>query len=141
MRDRPSTILVVDDEFGDRDWMASVLAAEGFNVLVAASYPEALRKAMICNEPIRLLISDLALPGHDGIELAQSLAKLAENPPGVLFVSGKTGSKILPYHGLSTKDAHFLVKPFSPSALLNRVRNILLADDATRFETKLPMAS
>jgi len=141
MRDRPGTILIVDDEFGDRDWMASVLAAEGFNVLVAASCPEALRKAMISSEPIRLLISDLALPGHDGIELARSLAKLTKNPPGVLFVSGRTGSKILPYHGLSTKDAHFLVKPFSRSELLNRVRHILFADDATRFETKLLRAS
>jgi DNA-binding response OmpR family regulator len=113
MREQPGTILIVDDEFGDRDWMASVLRAEGFNVLPAASYPEALRKAMISSEPIRLLISDLALPDHDGIELARSLTELTESQPSVLFISGRTGSKILPYHGLSAKDAHFLVKPFS----------------------------
>jgi DNA-binding response OmpR family regulator len=119
------TILVVDDEKGDRGLMARLLRKQGYHVLLAGNYYEASRKAREARNRIRLLITDVALPGSDGFELAQSIGRLTNRILDVLFISGEAGSRILPYYGLPKTDAHFLRKPFSSAELLKRVAQLL----------------
>src|SRR5690349_13910234 len=105
--------------------MAHLLRRQGYHVLLASNYYEASRKAREARNRIRLLITDVALPGNDGFELAHSIARLTNRILDVLFVSGETGSRILPYYGLPKTDVHFLRKPFSSADLLTRVAQLL----------------
>jgi DNA-binding response OmpR family regulator len=81
------------------------------------------------SETIDLLISDISLPYRNGVELAKALLK---EKPGlkVLLISGWVGAEIMQVHGIPSADRHFLPKPFTASALLTRVREILANGDA-----------
>jgi two-component system, cell cycle sensor histidine kinase and response regulator CckA len=81
------TVLVVDDEAPVRQYLARVMAGEGYQVLVAGDGLEAL--AVLERSPTRvdLVITDVLMPGMGGPELAARLAA-KPSPPPVLFVSG-----------------------------------------------------
>ena len=136
MPPQPEMILIVDDERPDEALMAYILVTEGYRVLLASNYYEALQKAGEHRDSLRLLITDVTLPDHDGFQLAQSVSDLTGGEAGVLFVSGYTGSEALPYHGLSTRDSHFLPKPFSRADLLRRVRYLLAAQSVCAWPEK-----
>lgn len=57
-------VLVVDDDHGNREILARRLARQGFEVVVAASGPEAL--ALVRARPVDLVLLDLIMPGMDG---------------------------------------------------------------------------
>jgi signal transduction histidine kinase len=103
-------ILVVDDEEIVRDLLARLLSEQGYDVTVAASAGEA-RSAP---GPFDLLVTDVVMPGTDGVQLAGEL-----EVPLVLFISGYD------QHSLIEGDAHFLQKPFDRGELLHAVRGIL----------------
>jgi DNA-binding NtrC family response regulator len=63
----PGTILVVDDEKSQRDTLAGILKEWGHQVHTAATAEEAL--AMLGNEPINLILTDLRMPGMSGVDL------------------------------------------------------------------------
>src|SRR5260370_42047551 len=111
------TILVVDDEAADRGLMAHLLRRQGYRVLLAGNYYEAFLKVSQSLRRIRLLITDVALPGRDGFEPAESIDRLPNRRLDVLFISGDAGSRSLPYHGLPKTDAHLPPKPFSTAEL------------------------
>ena len=119
------TILVVDDEDEDRGLMAGLLRRQGYRVLLAGNFYEAFAKVSESLRRIRLLITDVALPGRDGFDLAESIARMTNGTLDVLFISGEAGSRSLPYHGIPKTDAHFLRKPFSKAELLKRVEQLL----------------
>ena len=125
MRLRHETILVVDDEECDRNLMAHLLRRHGYHVLLAGNYYEACAKARTCVNAICLLITDVALPGSNGFELAQSMTALMGQNVDILFTSGEAGSRMLRYYGLLKTDAHFLPKPFSGDELVKRVAHLL----------------
>jgi two-component system, cell cycle sensor histidine kinase and response regulator CckA len=74
------------------------------------------------------LVTDVVMPGMTGRQLAEAVARLR---PGLraLFLSGYTPDEVL-RQGVRAEEAHFLQKPFTPSALLGKVREVL-----TRSET------
>lgn len=116
-------ILVVDDEARDRELTAHILESGGHCVLTAGNFEQAVAEAR--GRPIDMLITDIALPGRDGIELAEHLRAQARGDLAVLYISGSTGSNVLPYRGISTGGSQFLQKPFSRAELLQRVRKLL----------------
>ncbi len=63
------TILFVEDDEGVRQSTAEILAAHGFQMLVAASGEEAL--PLLAREKVDILFSDIVMPGLNGIELAK----------------------------------------------------------------------
>jgi len=128
------TILVVDDEQTDREQMRRTLQDEGYTVIEADTYQEALRVFELNRQSFELLIADVSLPGGNGCELA--IALRTQKPDlRVLFVSGHVGAEICQYYSLEVSDEHFLRKPFAAADLRSRVRQVLGSPD--RFPTKL----
>jgi two-component system cell cycle sensor histidine kinase/response regulator CckA len=117
------TILVVEDEDAVRSLTRQVLSRAGYHVLAAADPVEALRIADAHHGAIDLLVTDVVMPGSSGVQLAERFR--ARYPDGrVLFVSGYTPDAVL-RHGVQQGELAFLQKPFSPSALAARVREVL----------------
>ncbi|MBI5068427.1 MAG: PAS domain S-box protein [Deltaproteobacteria bacterium] len=121
------TILVVEDDPGVRRLAERVLASLGYRVLSAEEAPEALRLSEALGEPMHLLLTDMVMPGIDGVSLAQRMAK---RHPGlaVVYMSGHP-ARTLEQRGGLPAGAPFLQKPFTASELARQVRRAL---DAAR---------
>jgi len=117
------TILVVEDDEMVRNLVRETLQREGYKVLDAADSMEACRVSEKHKTPIHLLITDVVMPKVSGRDLAMELCRLR---PGmkVLYMSGYTDSAIV-NSGILQKEVAFLHKPFTPSALAERVREVL----------------
>src|SRR6266581_8452158 len=126
--------LLVDDEETDREPMRRLFQSEGYTVLEASTYQEALSIFEPNRGSFELLISDISLPGGNGCELAIALRK-QEPDLRVLFVSGHVGAEICRYYSLDVSDEHFLRKPFASADLRSRVKQVLNSPDG--FPTKL----
>jgi CheY-like chemotaxis protein len=113
---RGETVLLVDDEDGVRRVTAKLLASAGYRVLEASTPSEAIVAA---TRGVDLLVTDVLLPEIDGRELAKRLRESSPELP-VVFVSGYA-----PGGPRSTPDLALLAKPFTPDALLARVREAL----------------
>jgi CheY-like chemotaxis protein len=117
------TVMIVDDEPLVRDSMRRMLHRLGYHVLLASSGEEALRIADLHREELRLLITDVLMPGMNGLELARELARRSPSFP-VLFVSGYTDG-VLAERGILRERVEFLQKPVSYETLARRVREVL----------------
>jgi CheY-like chemotaxis protein len=119
------TILVAEDEDGVRSLTREVLEKYGYTVLEAANGEEALRVAERHEGPLDLLLSDVVMPRMGGPELAQAL--LAKRPSvKVLYMSGYTDHPMV-RRGVVNAGVAFLQKPFTPTVLVSRVREVLEA--------------
>jgi two-component system cell cycle sensor histidine kinase/response regulator CckA len=116
-------VLLVEDEEVVRSLVERVLKEEGYAVLQASDGNEALSLAGQYQGPIDLLLTDVVMPQMSGRELAE---QIRTEHPGlkVLFMSGYTDDTVV-RHGLLTAQVEFLSKPFSPSRLASKVREIL----------------
>jgi CheY-like chemotaxis protein len=123
MSDNAETILVVDDEPTMGFFIRFILEREGYTVLEAGNCHEALRSD-VCEARIDLLIADIALPDGNGWDLAIQF-QTHQPDVKVLFISGYTGAELLRQYRVPPNDIHFLQKPFTPSALRERVRQVL----------------
>lgn len=117
------TILVVEDEPGVLEVATEALRQQGYKVLSAASPAEALQIAQNLSEPIHLLVTDVVMPIMSGRELAEYLIRLHPQLR-VLYVSGYTENTII-HHGVLDAGIHFLPKPYTPSQLVQKVREVL----------------
>ena len=121
---RTKTILLVDDEASQREQMRRALRVAGYQVLVAADYGAAMASFQQHPGVIDMLVTDLALPGKNGYELAQALRAIQPNLK-VLFTSAHAGAELHRFYGMTDTDDHFLEKPHKPADLVRRVRYLL----------------
>jgi two-component system cell cycle sensor histidine kinase/response regulator CckA len=121
--DGTETILVVEDQVEVRQVVQLALERRGYRVLQASGAAEAEARLIAHGAPIDLLLTDVVMPQMSGSSLA---ARLQRHQPGlrVLFMSGYTDDAVV-RHGVLTRDAAFLEKPFTATALLRAVRNVL----------------
>ena len=121
----PVRVLVVDDDPRALRFVRDALSRAGYGPLVTGT-PQALPRIIRTERP-RLVLLDLMLPDVDGIELMEQLPELADLP--VIFISAyrrdETVSK-----ALESGAADYLVKPFSPTELVARVRAALRRREA-----------
>jgi len=118
--DRSATVLIVDDNRDLRVLLQRALERHGFSVLAAANGEKALRLSEQHEGAIEILVSDILLPGLNGIELSKRI-RAAHSETKVLFISG-FGDQVPELSELGT---NILEKPFLPSELLNKVADVL----------------
>jgi two-component system cell cycle sensor histidine kinase/response regulator CckA len=117
------TILLVEDDDKVRAYTARVLKNAGYDVMEASEPTVALRMAKRSDATIHLLLSDLIMPGFDGVELTKRF-RLSHPDTPVLFMSGYSDDTMA-RHGLTVDQYELLTKPFSTAHLLRKVREML----------------
>jgi two-component system cell cycle sensor histidine kinase/response regulator CckA len=117
------TILLAEDDEAVRGIAVLALSRAGYQVLAADSGPTAMELAAGHQGPIHLLVTDVVMGATSGRQLAQDLALLRPDVP-TLFVSGYAENTIV-HHGVLDPDVAFLPKPFTPTALVAKVREVL----------------
>jgi two-component system, cell cycle sensor histidine kinase and response regulator CckA len=117
------TILLVEDEDGVRELARDILRTSGYTVLEARNGPEALLLCERHQGPLDLLLTDVVMPRMSGRELAERLAPLRPDL-NVLYMSGYTDDAVI-RHGVLGAGTAFLQKPFTPTVLVQRVRETL----------------
>ena len=113
-------VLVVDDDPQTLRYVRDALTDAGFAVTVTAD-PEEVEPLME-RERHQLVLLDLMLPGIDGIEIMESMPALADVP--VIFISAY-GRDQLVARALEAGAEDYIVKPFSPTELVARIRTAL----------------
>jgi CheY-like chemotaxis protein len=119
------TILVVDDQLLVLNVVCQTLMAQGYRVLSASSAPAAM-EACESASTLDLLITDVEMPGTDGLKLAESICEKYPSLP-VLYMTGyllKPGTKA---SSEGIEGRHVIMKPFLPTALVKMVNRILNA--------------
>ena len=111
---------MVDDDPETLRYVRCVLSDAGYAPLVTGD-PEGLSR-IIRSERLSLVLLDLILPGTDGIELMKQVPALADLP--VIFISGYGRDETIA-RALESGAADYIVKPFSPTELVARVRAAL----------------
>jgi two-component system cell cycle sensor histidine kinase/response regulator CckA len=128
------TILLVEDDPQLNQLASSVLAHCGYRVLTAANPEEGLAVCRSHLQEIHLLVTDVVMPKMNGRQLAEQVARIRPSVK-LLYVSGYTSNAIVHY-GVLDAGLWFLPKPFSLSALVAKVREVLDAPgDARNRET------
>jgi PAS domain S-box-containing protein len=117
------TVLLVEDEEVVRDLGVRILSGLGYRVMRAGNGDEAIALAREHGERIDLLLTDVVMPGMSGRELANRLTRIHPEAR-VLFTSGYTDNAIV-HHGVLDEGVSFIGKPYSPSALAKKVREVL----------------
>jgi DNA-binding NtrC family response regulator len=113
------TILFVDDDPYIRKVLCAYLQRSGFDVLSAADGRDGLDAARRSKADIRLLISDVMMPGMPGPELANAL-QICRPGIKVLLISASAD-----FEPPAQENWGFLRKPFAPAVLLQKVREML----------------
>ncbi|MEO7805277.1 MAG: ATP-binding protein, partial [Steroidobacteraceae bacterium] len=113
-------VLVVEDEPGLRRLVAEILTRRGYAVEVASDGLEALTALTEGARPPDLVLSDVVMPRLGGRALADEIAKRGMSIP-ILFMSGYPAGEELPEDEGHT----FIGKPFTPDALVRKVRALL----------------
>ncbi|HWB02614.1 MAG TPA: GAF domain-containing protein [Verrucomicrobiales bacterium] len=118
------SILLVEDDTALREMATNLLRRLGYTVYPAANGIEALKlRERHDTGPVQLLLTDVVMPLMDGKELADRIRALY---PGirVLFTSAYTGNAIA-HQGMLNEGESLLPKPFTPSALAGKLREVL----------------
>lgn len=141
-------ILVVDDDRNLRELLVDTLTATGYGSDSAINGLEALEK--LRSKSYDLMISDIRMPGMDGIRLLQKVRSYYPDMP-VLFITGFAAPEVI---GRASPDG-FLAKPFRisameqlieetlagrPDELPRPIRKVLIVDDDDVFRQTLTEA-
>lgn len=117
----PATILVIDDEPDMLDNVSRILRRGAYACRTAADGQEAL--ALIGRNRPDLILTDLRMPGMDGLALLRAIQQLSPPMPVVIFTAYT--SEATAEEALAAGAVAFLAKPFSGAQLLQTVRQAL----------------
>ena len=122
MHSATETILLVEGDEAFLRATHTILTGIGYFVLSACDFEQAMQISSDHPGDIHLLVTDIAMPGQDGSQLAD---KIRQERPGiqVIFMSGFIADSVLRQR--LTQEPGFLHKPFSSSGLIHKVRQML----------------
>lgn len=121
-KENTKVTLVVDDHELVRNLVVSMLVNEGFNVLSAASGPEAL-ELIRHHSNIHCVLQDLSMPGMNGEEVIAEISRI--RPELSVLVYSADDEAAVAHRLAPLGIAGYLQKPFDPQALMTQVRSLL----------------
>lgn len=119
------TILVVDDEESLLRAGRRMLEGLGYTILTASSPDEAIKLVKTHAGEIDVLLTDVVMPGMSGRDLWRKVEPMRPSMKCV-YMSGFTAN-IIAQRGLNEKPVNFIQKPFTKTALANKLREVLMA--------------
>jgi PAS domain S-box-containing protein len=120
--DESDLVLVVEDEAAMRQYSVDALRDLGYRVIEAADADQAL--ALITQHPdIKLLFTDVVMPGINGAKLAAAAARRRPDLK-VLFTTGYTRNAVV-HNGVLDAGVQLIGKPFTVEALATKLREVL----------------
>jgi DNA-binding NtrC family response regulator len=134
----PAHILVVDDDAQQRADLAQIVSSLGYEVTTAADGGEALSK--LASVPASAILTDLVMPGMDGVALLKELSARGDRTPAVVLTGfGSIDQAISFVHDL--KAFWFLEKPVQPGVVRTLLERALqqnqLLKEAERLQSQL----
>lgn len=116
-------IMTIDDSPSLRQLVSLTLSAAGYEVVEAGDARDALAK--LGNREFHLFLTDLNMPGIDGIELTRKLRSMAEYHfvPILLLTTESQQEKKM--EGKAAGASGWIVKPFKPEDLLATVKRVM----------------
>jgi DNA-binding response OmpR family regulator len=119
---RNPLVLVAEDDHDIRELVARTLERAGHRVVQAADGEEALRLALAQRPD--LVVLDGAMPKVDGFEVARQLRQAYRGGLPVIMLTARSYEREV-VEGLAAGAADYMLKPFSPTDLVARVKAIL----------------
>ena len=124
---RGEVILIVEDEPALRPLLRIMLKRSGYQVLEASNGPEALAHWRERKDEIRLVFTDMAMPGGmTGWDVAKALQ--AERPSLPVFYTSGYSREAIEHGNEFLTAANFMPKPYSPREVAQRIRAALDAE-------------
>jgi DNA-binding response OmpR family regulator len=117
------TILLVEDETFLREVTCEILESAGYRVLKTRNAAEALSAFSEYKTIVRLLLTDVVLPGQNGRDLANELRSVCPELK-IIFISGYP-ENVVTRHGIQEDGMFYLPKPFSLQSLTRKVKQVL----------------
>lgn len=119
---RPA-VMVVDDESSIADTLAEILSRSGYNAVAAYDAESALEIALL--NPPEMMITDVVLPGTNGIDLAINMRRIFPDCKIILFSGQASTADLLAAAGRQGHQFVLLSKPVHPTDLLARISESL----------------
>jgi two-component system response regulator FixJ len=120
-RNEPTLVHVIDDDEGVREGLTILLAEAGFTVRAYKSGLEFIERLATAQSGV--ILSDIRMPGLDGLELQQRL-KTTENNLPIVFITGH-GDIQMAVRAIKEGASDFIEKPFDDELLVSAVRTAL----------------
>src|SRR5476651_1279660 len=117
---RSMTILVIEDDRKTGDYLKKGLTESGYQLDLIRNGADGLHQALA--HPYELIVLDVMLPGLDGWQIMQALRAKRDLPVIFLTARDHVRDRI---HGLELGADDYLIKPFSFTELVLRVRTLL----------------
>jgi diguanylate cyclase (GGDEF)-like protein len=116
----PLSVLLIEDNTDQRELLAILLQRDGYHVTTAENGAEGLEK--LAKKPAQIVLSDIMMPKMDGFELIRRIRSNADfKNIYLIFITARVleGERV---QGLDLGADDYILKPFSPSELLARIR-------------------
>jgi PAS domain S-box-containing protein len=117
------TVLLAEDEPAVRNLAKTILEEYGYKIILAEDGEDALTKFKASPGAIDLLVLDVMMPKKNGKEVYEEIRGIRPDIKA-LFMSGYTAN-VIHKKGILNPDKELIIKPFSPHAFLQKVRQIL----------------
>ena len=123
MKNKDTTILLVDDELDILEIIEYNLSAQGYNVVTALNGVQAIKKAK--KHKPKLIILDVMMPEMDGIEACEKLRLIPELSETVITFLTARGEDYSQVAGFEAGADDFITKPIKPKVLTSKVKSLL----------------
>jgi len=115
-------VLLVDDEQSITLSLGKILELSGFRVTISHNGTDAMEHAKA--EPFDVLLTDVMLPGMNGIQLAKEIKKICSECKVILLSGNISTQQLLDEARASGENFEILPKPIHPTEIIERLSSI-----------------